>query len=79
MIPSPFSRHLGGTRMYMYASPIDLSIRDIMMSCKRSWGPRRSRFCDAADDHFVARGITPRNLRQLRYLDSTWAVYHPDT
>jgi hypothetical protein len=30
------------------------------------------------DDHFLARGITSRNQRLLGYLDSTWAVHHPD-
>jgi hypothetical protein len=35
--------------------------------------PRSLSPFDAADEHFVARGITSRNQRQRRYLDSTWA------
>jgi hypothetical protein len=47
----------------------------------RAQGPRPSvdfTHCDcldAADDHFVAREITSRSQRRLRYVDSTWAVH----
>jgi hypothetical protein len=30
------------------------------------------------NDHFVAPGIAWQDQRLLGYLDSTWAVHHPD-